>query len=181
MNTIKYGVFIGRFQPFHVGHQSIINKIIEDGLEPLVIIGSAQESDTEKNPYHYTDRDAMIRCIYPNIITKPLEDVDCWDSWHTSLLELLATVDQPETMTIYLHDKLEDLQNFTFRGKDYTNESYSKMYEVDGFNTVSLPISSIQIRAKAIRENLESNKQYLHPTTYNYIQNLNTTALSSGI
>ena len=168
---IKYGIFVGRMQPIHLGHQHIIDTIIADGLEPIVILGSAQECRTEKNPYHPLERIHMVKLIYPGIKAYALDDADCWDEWYFKLTETikLAVTDNLDEVTIYLHDKLEDLQNFTFRGVDYTEEYYSKLYEIDGMHVTKLPISEIQVRAKVIREDLEGNKQFLHPLIYDYI------------
>ena len=171
---IKYGVILGRMQPMHLGHQHIIDKIIADGLIPVIILGSAQEYDTEKNPYHPLERVHMVKLIYPDAIVLTLDDVDCWDEWYTNLkkaIQLIVTEDLSET-TIYLHEKLEDLQDFTFRGIDYFEESYCKMYTIDGMHTTKLPISDIQVRAKSIRADLEGNKHFLHPKIYNYIKRI---------
>ena len=171
----KYGIFLGRFQPFHLGHQSIIDKIKADGRIPVVIKGSAQEFGTTNNPYHPLEVMNMINLTNTDIIIMCLDDADCWDEWYASLTKSLVSFvgDDLSTMTIYLHDKLEDLQDFTFRGEDYLNESYSKLYEVSGMHTTKLALSSIQIRAKAIREDLEANKEYLDEKVYNYIKELN--------
>ena len=171
---MKYGIFILRGQPFHKGHQHIIDKIIEDGLEPVVILGSAQEYGTVKNPYSVAHRANMIRIVYPEIIIGAISDYDCNDTWLEALLALIGfyTNESLNHSTIYLHQKLEDLQNFTFRGIDYTNESYCKIYEIAGLHTTTLPLSDIQVRAKAIREDLEGNKEYLEPEIYKYIKEL---------
>lgn len=171
---IKYGLFLGRFQPLHNGHQHIIDKIKSDELTPIIIIGSTQEERTTKNPYNQFERLKMVQLLYPNIQVILLDDADCWDEWFTALYWSVkdhVTKDLSE-VTIYLHEKLEDLQDFTFRGVDYTNESYCKLYEIAGIHTTKLPISDIQIRAKSIREDLEGNKQYLDPKVYNYIKEL---------
>ena len=169
---LKYGIFVGRFQPFHIGHQHVIDKIKADGLIPIIIKGSAQEFGTAKNPFHPLECMEMIELVNPDITILTLDDVDCWDEWFNKLkkgIELMVTDDLSST-TIYLHDKIEDLQDFTFRGIDYTDESYSKLYEVDGMHTTKLAISDIQIRAKSIREDLEGNKHFLHPAVYDYLK-----------
>ena len=171
---IKYGIILGRMQPMHQGHQHIIDKVISDGLEPIVILGSSQEARTQKNPYHPLERIHMVKLVYPNIQVYAMDDSKCWDDWYMRLkanIQLMVTEDLSE-VTIYLHNKLEDLQDFTFRGVDYFNESYSKMYHVDGMHTNHLPISDIKIRAKSIRENLEANKHFLDPHVYKFIKGI---------
>ena len=169
---IKYGIIVGRMQPMHTGHQHIIDKVISDGLIPVVFLGSAQETRTEKNPYHPLERIHMVKLVYPCIQVFALDDADCWDEWYFKLTKAITTAvtDKLSEVTIYTHDKLEDLQDFTFRGIDYINESYSKMYHIDGMHTTHLDISDIPIRAKSIREDLEGNKMYLHPKVYEYIK-----------
>jgi len=171
----QYGILLMRCQPPHKGHQHLIDTVIADGLEPVVILGTAQEARTAKNPYHPLERIHMIKLLYPTIQCYALDDANCWDTWYDKLvstIELVVT-DNLDEVTIYLHDKQEDLQDFTFRGVNYTNESYSKVYEIDGMHTTQLPISDIKIRATSIREDLEANKHFLNPLIYNYIKGIN--------
>ena len=174
INMIKYGVFVARCQPFHIGHMHIIDKIIEDGLQPVIMLDSANCTDLIKNPYSIHSRATMIRLIYPDILIGAINDYDKYEDWLSALLMYIKhlTTTHIKSSTIYLHEKLEDLHDFTFRGTDYTNESYCKMYEIEGLHTTTLPISDIQIRAKAIREDLEGNKEFLHPEVYKYIKGL---------
>ena len=49
--NMKRAFYIGRFQPFHLGHYSVITSIAEEVDELIIGIGSAQTS------HHYGDRD----------------------------------------------------------------------------------------------------------------------------
>ena len=171
---IKYGVIVMRAQPFHTGHMHIIDKIIEDGLQPVIMLGSSNESSTEKNPYTVHQRATMIHMVYPDVLIGAINDYDKYEDWLSALMLYIKHLTQAGTAesTIYLHEKLEDKHDFTFRGEDFSNESYCKMYIIAGLHTTSLPISDIQIRAKAIREDLEGNKEFLHPEVYKYIKGL---------
>ncbi|MFH0821047.1 MAG: nicotinamide-nucleotide adenylyltransferase [Candidatus Peregrinibacteria bacterium] len=57
---MKTGLFIGRFQPFHLGHLSAIRQALEAVDFLHIGIGSAQESGTEKNPFTAEERAEMI-------------------------------------------------------------------------------------------------------------------------
>lgn len=48
---MKYGVIITRAQPLHVGHVKVIKKALEENDRVLLIIGSADKSMTERNPF----------------------------------------------------------------------------------------------------------------------------------
>lgn len=60
-SPLHYGVFIGRFQPFHNGHQFIITEAIKSGLTHIrILVGSANESRTIDNPFTYLERAGAI-------------------------------------------------------------------------------------------------------------------------
>jgi nicotinamide-nucleotide adenylyltransferase len=54
------GLYIGRFQPFHLGHQAVLEKIADEVDEVVIVIGSAQESHTPENPFTAGERIDMI-------------------------------------------------------------------------------------------------------------------------
>ena len=56
----KVGLYVGRFQPFHNGHLSIVKEGLAHCARLILVIGSAQESGTEQNPF---DKDLCRRCI----------------------------------------------------------------------------------------------------------------------
>lgn len=169
----QYGIFLGRFSPLHNGHNYTIDHIIADGLTPVIIIGSAQDEGSAKNPYTTRQRMDMIHLKYPDMRVLLLEDQLNWDNWHDSLVFTLQSKLNTtclSSITIYTHNKEQDRLDFTFRGIDYTNEFYSKMYEVDGMQVKNLPQSGIDIHATDIRADLDGNKHNLHPKVYNYLQ-----------
>lgn len=94
-------VFLGRFQPFHIGHMSIVDKILKRYDRLILIIGSAQKSGTEDNPWTLQEREAIIRASIPlelqeSIDIAGLEDVPDDDIWYENLRRLI-----PEDITIF--------------------------------------------------------------------------------
>ncbi len=61
---MKTGLFVGRFQPFHDGHKQCIEKILESCDKCIVLMRETQK--TEKNPFDFEKRKAMIRAAFPN-------------------------------------------------------------------------------------------------------------------
>jgi len=55
------GLYIGRFQPFHKGHATVIKDILEKEDEIIIAIGSTQESFTVKDPLSAGERYEIIR------------------------------------------------------------------------------------------------------------------------
>lgn len=54
-------LYVGRFQPFHLGHLEAIKYILSRSKELIVVVGSAQESHTLENPFTAGERVYMIR------------------------------------------------------------------------------------------------------------------------
>ena len=54
-------LYIGRFQPFHLGHLHIVKYILEVSKEVIIAIGSSQVSHTVHNPFTAGERFLMIK------------------------------------------------------------------------------------------------------------------------
>ncbi|MGQ9530051.1 MAG: nicotinamide-nucleotide adenylyltransferase [Candidatus Bathycorpusculaceae bacterium] len=58
---VKRGLYVGRFQPFHLGHLNAIKGILGKVDELVIVIGSAQYSHNLNNPFTAGERLFMIR------------------------------------------------------------------------------------------------------------------------
>ncbi|MCL2134435.1 MAG: nicotinamide-nucleotide adenylyltransferase [Candidatus Bathyarchaeota archaeon] len=58
---INRGLYVGRFQPFHLGHLCAIEEVLTKIDELVIVIGSAQYSHNLKNPFTAGERLTMIR------------------------------------------------------------------------------------------------------------------------
>jgi len=55
------GLYVGRFQPFHLGHLDAIETVLKSVDELVIVIGSAQYSHNTNNPFTAGERLVMIR------------------------------------------------------------------------------------------------------------------------
>ena len=55
------GLYVGRFQPFHLGHLEAIKDVLKEIEELVIVIGSAQYSHNIHNPFTAGERLVMIR------------------------------------------------------------------------------------------------------------------------
>jgi nicotinamide-nucleotide adenylyltransferase len=58
---VNRGLYVGRFQPFHLGHLSAIKEVLKEAEELVIVIGSAQYSHNATNPFTAGERLVMIR------------------------------------------------------------------------------------------------------------------------
>jgi bifunctional NMN adenylyltransferase/nudix hydrolase len=63
--TIKYTVFIGRFQPFHIGHLSVVERAMKESDKLILVIGSANSARTPRNPLTVSERIDIILAALP--------------------------------------------------------------------------------------------------------------------
>ncbi|MEL6950243.1 MAG: bifunctional nicotinamide-nucleotide adenylyltransferase/Nudix hydroxylase [Pseudomonadota bacterium] len=54
-------VFIGRFQPYHLGHARVVARALEAARHVIILIGSAHRPACVRNPWSFREREAMIR------------------------------------------------------------------------------------------------------------------------
>jgi bifunctional NMN adenylyltransferase/nudix hydrolase len=104
-------VFIGRFQPFHMGHQYVLDEALEMADKVLVLIGSSFEPRSLRNPFFYAEREAMIRSCYSDednkrIICKPIRDIRYNDAlWISQIQKAVYAVESNPDAKITLVGK----------------------------------------------------------------------------
>jgi len=60
---LRRGLFIGRFQPPHLGHLHAIRSALRECDELIIVVGSAQYSHTAENPFTAGERIEMLRRV----------------------------------------------------------------------------------------------------------------------
>ncbi len=87
-------VFIGRFQPFHIGHKAVLDAALAQADKVIVLAGSANRSRSFRNPWSFEDRAEMISKVYPNEVLnskqlriRPLNDTMYNDEAWTSSVQ----------------------------------------------------------------------------------------------
>lgn len=83
---MKRGLFIGRFQPFHLGHLKDIEDALKEVDELLIGIGSSNEERTKDNPFTINERVKMAdSALLKKGITRysifPIPDFNDDDKW----------------------------------------------------------------------------------------------------
>jgi nicotinamide-nucleotide adenylyltransferase len=94
---LSNGLFIGRFQPFHLGHLATVKFALRNVEELVIIIGSAQKSHEMKNPFTAGERIQMIKDSLnaeseidtKRVLIIPVPDADVHSLW-THFVDMLV-------------------------------------------------------------------------------------------
>lgn len=83
--TPTRGLLIGRFQPFHRGHERLVERIAREVDEVIVGIGSADASHSVRDPFTAGERIVMISKVLsempaPSYVV-PIEDLNRNSVW----------------------------------------------------------------------------------------------------
>jgi bifunctional NMN adenylyltransferase/nudix hydrolase len=78
MTSFEYAVLIGRFAPFHNGHQALLAQALQQAGQVVVFIGSPNKPRTIRTPWRAAEREAMIRATFAvesaRLHIRPLRD-----------------------------------------------------------------------------------------------------------
>ena len=144
MNKYDIGLLVGRFNVFHIGHKSLSDLALTMCDRLLILVGSAQENGTLRNPFSVETRIKMIKEIYPddNVIVRGLPDLtnenDISAEWGKYLLDKV-------------HDIIGKNPNIMIYGNDesrsgwFASEDIKEVLEVI-VSRSEIPISATQLR-----------------------------------
>ena len=93
MNSTKnydFGVFIGRFQPFHNGHKFIVEMALRKCKKLIIFFGSAGAEITDKNSWTYEERVSFMESSlseeqFTRITPIPLPDYKTDEEWVSNI------------------------------------------------------------------------------------------------
>lgn len=84
----KRGLFVGRFQPLHLGHLQAVKDVLKEVDELVIVIGSAQYSHNLDDPFTAGERLVMVRKAleeagidYARVWVVPVPDVHLHMMW----------------------------------------------------------------------------------------------------
>jgi bifunctional NMN adenylyltransferase/nudix hydrolase len=148
---MKLAVIIGRFQPFHIGHLSLINKAQEEADKVLILIGSSKQLPDFKNPFSYEERLAMLRSTLledDKRFIRPLPDEEHDADWIANVIgEVIAIEEDPTEVAIYTNPKDEEFYRKSF------------IFPVETLDEV--PISATYVRESWYADSLWCVEEYL--------------------
>lgn len=148
----EFGLVLGRFHPMHNGHKEIIDMARQLCKKTLILVSSAQESGTLRNPFKIETRKKVIQKIYQDddVIIGELDDLtnenDISFEWGRYIL------DNVEKM----YGVVPDLMVY---GKDESRKGWFSEEDSKKFSEVIVARNKIEISATTLREYLVQDKK----------------------
>lgn len=162
MKPYDVGLICGRFQTYHIGHESLINMGTQLCDRILILIGSSQECGTERNPLNINTRTKMLKEIYgdsPEIMIYALSDLtdenDIRPEWGKYLLE---NVDR----YIYKVPELMITGDDEERNHWFAREDVVDMSQLI-VNRGRIPISATQVRKLMVMDDRKEWMKWVNP------------------
>lgn len=122
------GFYVGRFQPYHEGHHSVIKELAETFDELVIGIGSADKSHTRRNPLTAGERHVMLtRSLEPIDITTyvvPIQDIDRNALWVSHVTSLCPPFDVAISNNPLVIQLFEDAGYDVRQGPVFDRETY---------------------------------------------------------
>jgi len=155
------GLFIGRFQPFHLGHLEAVKTILDKESSIIIAIGSAQYSHTLENPFTAGER---IEMIYRTLTASgmqldrcfliPIPDIGEHRLWVSRVVSFC-----PPFNTVYSNNNLVRI-----------------LFEEEGYKVEPVPYYNRKIYvATEIRKMMAAGggwRQLLHPEAVKYLDSI---------
>lgn len=99
---MRIGVFIGRFQPFHVGHEHVIRDALKKVDKLIILVGSAGAARSARNPWNYEERCQMIKNTFhwnvanDHIAFAPIRDHPSDERWLSDVRNTVTRLTKEE-------------------------------------------------------------------------------------
>lgn len=148
----EFGLVLGRFQTIHKGHKEIIDLTRKLCSNTLILIGSAQESGTLRNPFKLETRKEAIHRVYQqdDVLIGQLDDLtnedDICFEWGKYILEQVKK----------MYGKKPDLMVY---GKDESRKGWFSEEDAKTFSELVIARNKIEISATKLREFLIEDKK----------------------
>ncbi|MEI7621286.1 MAG: hypothetical protein WCJ51_02005 [Candidatus Moraniibacteriota bacterium] len=162
--TSNHGVFVGRLNPMHLGHEAVIAKMLQQfGIEnSLLILGSSSAPFSLRNFFSVAERKKFVQSIFPDLAIICLPDFPTDAQWLAELDKLLLAKKFDPAKTVFFGGCNADLAFFLDAGR-----KCQILNRVDGTTPT---ISATQVRALLLSNG--SLKGFLNPLIIEKVKKL---------
>jgi nicotinamide-nucleotide adenylyltransferase len=126
---MRRGLYLGRFQPYHLGHHQVLRQIAQEVDEIIIGIGSAQKSHEIENPFTAGERVLMVSSALDEFDIKhyviPIEDIQRNSLWVSHVKSMvppfeIAYTNNPLVIELLSEAGIEVKQSPLFKRNHYS-------------------------------------------------------------
>lgn len=126
---MRRGLYLGRFQPYHLGHHAVLKQIAREVDEIIVGIGSAQKSHEIENPFTAGERVLMVSSALLEFDMEhyviPIEDIQRNSLWVSHVKSMvppfeIAYTNNPLVIELLREAGIEVKQSPLFKRNNYS-------------------------------------------------------------
>ncbi len=126
---MRRGLYLGRFQPYHLGHHTVLKQIAKEVDEIIIGIGSAQKSHEIENPFTAGERMLMVSSALSEFDIKsyviPIEDIQRNSLWVSHVKSMVPPFDitytnNPLVIELLSEAGIEVMQSPLFKRNSYS-------------------------------------------------------------
>jgi len=93
--VLDAAVLIGRFQPVHQGHLALLHHALAQARQVVVVVGSAHQARSAKNPFTWQERADLLRAVLPaaeraRLTVLPMRDHYDEPAWARAVQQAVA-------------------------------------------------------------------------------------------
>ena len=171
---------VGRFQTFHLGHESLINTALSLADRVVLLIGSSQEHGTLMNPFSVITREKMIRSIFPGseVMVSSISDVNAEkivdEIWGNHVLSNVKQLIR-KAPDVYLHGQEAHHINWFRASNNLINETKHMAEVIVARERIN--ISASTLRDYMFKDEFEKWAKYVNPKLHKHYSDLRTELL----
>lgn len=162
-----YSLYIGRFQPFHLGHLDAIRQCLRERETLIIGVGSADDNWLPDNPFSCGERISMIKMALDEAKIDPARYliIPVWNINNYALWPEHARVLLPEFKKIHTASKV-------------VAELFRSHYRRITVNhlKINVAVDGTTIRSWLLENNLKQAAQFLPPAVIGYLTKIKAVA-----
>ncbi len=163
-DAAKAGIFIGRMNPMHLGHQQMIEGVLNKfGNNHLILVGSCNHPISVRHLFNYRDRTEFIRAVFPNLRIAPLPDFERDnETWFHALDDLIQLSGIDPRDALYIGGSHEDVQFYFDNGRN--------VEIVNRYSGPTVKVSGSEVRDALIEKRVSDIRKALDKRVFKLVK-----------
>jgi len=167
VNTYEYAVLIGRFQPFHIGHENLFRYALSIANHVILVIGSHNSPVSIRNPWDSKTREHFVRLSLSDVTPDRFTIITIADSaynfndWVIRVLHAVSEASHHSTSVAIVGHYKDDTSYYL---------SYFPQWKLDILPSQAGGISSTAIRNACFENRLSDVKEMISANLFLELQ-----------